>query len=82
MNFAVTSETLPKLEQPPVIFADPELYKLYLSLSKAVDPTSLPSPELNHSQNQIYQDMKLNIDKLYGTVIAFALFCIVLSKNA
>ena len=35
--------TLPKLEQPPVIFADPKLYKLYLSLSKAADlPPSPP----------------------------------------
>jgi len=75
-----TEAILPKLEQPPLTFADSELYKLDLSLSIAADSTPLPSPEMNHPQNLIYQKLMQNIDKLFGAVIAFTLFYIMLRK--
>jgi len=83
VHWAGTTEAfLPKLEQPLVTFADPELYKLYLSLSKAADSTSLPSPEMNHPQNLIYQKLRQNIDKHFGILIAFILLYITLRKVA
>ena len=83
VNLAGTTDaTLQKLNQSPVIFADSELRKLYLSLLEAADSSLMPSPEKNHPPHLIYQKLKQSINKLFGAAVVVILIYMTLRKTA